>query len=130
MSPRILFEGPQKSSIFFPDPEGSGIRSAFTPFRMQMASITSFTPDGGLFIVFTTVMSWRLYTSDIHHKVTILSIISSMKEKEEKNNKLLSRVSNLSRQTGSPVHQAPGQYSGRKPVFLFSPMYVLPVIVR
>ena len=57
MSPSTFLEGPQKSSIFFPEPEGSGILSGLTPFRIQTASITSFTPAGGLFIVFTTVIS-------------------------------------------------------------------------
>lgn len=58
MSPKTLLEGPQKSSIFFPVPAGSGILSGLTPLRMQMASMTNFTPDGGLFMVFTRVMSW------------------------------------------------------------------------
>ena len=59
MPPRTLLEGPQKSSIFFPDPDGSVILSGFTALRMEMASITtcSFTPAGGLFMVFTTVIS-------------------------------------------------------------------------
>ena len=57
MSPSNFLDGPQKSSIFFPEPEGSGILSGLTPLRMQIASMTSFTPDGGLFIVLTTVMS-------------------------------------------------------------------------
>ena len=44
---------------YLPDPEGSGILSDLTPFKIQMASMTSFTPAGGLFIVFTTVMSYK-----------------------------------------------------------------------
>ena len=73
MSPNIFLDGPQKSSIFLPinmntktemcqsfsipDPLGSLILSGLTPFNIQIASITSLTPAGGLFIVFTIVIS-------------------------------------------------------------------------
>lgn len=40
-----------------PVPLGSGTLSGFIPFKTQIASITSLTPDGGLFIDFTNVIS-------------------------------------------------------------------------
>ena len=43
---------------FLPVPLGSGTLSGFTPFKTHTASITSFTPAGGLFIDFTTVISY------------------------------------------------------------------------
>ena len=42
---------------YLPVPEGSGRRSDLMPLMTQTASHTSRTPYGGLFIVFTTVMS-------------------------------------------------------------------------
>jgi len=63
MSPNIFLAGPQKSSIFFPLPEGSGIRSGFIPLTTQTASITSLTPAGGLFIVLTKVISCAVRVS-------------------------------------------------------------------
>ena len=51
MSPNTFCEGPQKSSIIFPLPEGSGFLSGRTPFMMHTASITSLTSAGG-FCVF------------------------------------------------------------------------------
>ena len=57
MSPSNFLEGPQKSSIFLPDPEGSLMRSALIPFITHTAVITSFTPAGGLFMAFTIVIS-------------------------------------------------------------------------
>ena len=57
MSPSNLFEGPQKSSIFFPEPDGSGMRSGLMSFMTHTADMTSFTPEGGFFIAFTMVMS-------------------------------------------------------------------------
>ena len=57
MSPSNLFDGPQKSSIFFPEPDGSGTLSGLISLMTQTADMTSFTPAGGFFIVFTIVMS-------------------------------------------------------------------------
>ena len=57
MSPRSFLEGPQKSSIFLPDPEGSLMRSGLIPFITHTAVMTSLTPAGGLFIVLTMVIS-------------------------------------------------------------------------
>ena len=42
---------------WLPEPEGSGILSGLIDFKIQIASMTSLTPAGGLFIVFITVMS-------------------------------------------------------------------------
>ena len=50
MSPRIFCEGPQKSSIIFPLPDGSGFLSGRIPFMMHTASITSFTSAGGFYV--------------------------------------------------------------------------------
>lgn len=68
MSPSSFLAGPQKSSTFFPEPEGSGIRSGLMPLRIQMASITSFTAVGGLFMDFTTVMSCSGNTSQYRER--------------------------------------------------------------
>ena len=50
MSPKIFCEGPQKSSIIFPLPDGSGFLSGRIPFMMHTASITSFTSAGGFYV--------------------------------------------------------------------------------
>ena len=50
MSPSTFCEGPQKSSIIFPLPEGSGFLSGRIPFMMHTASITSFTSAGGFYV--------------------------------------------------------------------------------
>lgn len=42
---------------FCPVPAGSTILSGFSSFITHTAAITSFTPDGGLFIDFTMVTS-------------------------------------------------------------------------
>ncbi len=57
MSPNSLLEGPQKSSIFLPDPDGSGTLSGLISLITHTADMTSLTPEGGFFIVFTIVMS-------------------------------------------------------------------------
>lgn len=57
MSPSSLFEGPQKSSIFLPEPEGSLTLSGLMSLMTHTADMTSFIPEGGFFIVLTIVMS-------------------------------------------------------------------------
>ena len=59
MSPSIFFEGPQKSSIFLPEPDGSGTLSGLIFLSTQTASSTSLTPAGGDFIDFTRVISYN-----------------------------------------------------------------------
>lgn len=49
---------PSNTGNHLPDPDGSGIRSGLIPFSTQIASMTIFTPTGGLFIVLTMVISW------------------------------------------------------------------------
>ena len=46
-------------SSHLPEPLGSLILSGLIPFKIQTASITSFTPPGGLFIDLTIVISYR-----------------------------------------------------------------------
>ena len=43
-SPNNRLDGPQKSSIFFPEPDGSGTRSGLTPRNTHTASMTRRTP--------------------------------------------------------------------------------------
>ncbi len=57
ISPSKRLDGPQKSSIFFPDPEGSLMRSGLMSLITQTAAITSLMPGGGFFMVLTIVMS-------------------------------------------------------------------------
>lgn len=57
MSPTSFFEGPQKSRILPPVPAGSLIFSGLMSFMMQTAAMTSLTPEGGFFMVFTTAIS-------------------------------------------------------------------------
>ena len=57
ISPKSRLDGPQKSSTFFPDPEGSLTRSGLISLITQTADITSLIPEGGFFIVLTIVMS-------------------------------------------------------------------------
>ena len=57
ISSSSLFEGPQKSSVFLPELEGSLTLSGLMSLITQMADMTSFTPAGGFFHVLMMVMS-------------------------------------------------------------------------
>lgn len=50
--------------ITFPEPPGSFIRVGFIFFIMHTASITSFTPAGGLFIPFSSEISFFVSVSN------------------------------------------------------------------